>query len=336
MVPFAYLQAHSVEAAVASGARHRSDGAREPGADFFAGGTDLVQLMQERVRNPGLVVDITALSDLDVVEAGPQGARLGALARMSDTAAHPGVREHFPVIAEALLASASPQVRNLATLGGNLLQRTRCGYFRDVATPCNKREPGSGCPALDGQNRMLAILGTSERCIATYAGDFANALLVLDARVRAAGPAGEWTFPLAALHRRPGDTPEIETQLGPGELILAIEIPPSAAARRSHYLKVRDRASYEWSIASAAVAMDLGEDGTVRDVRVAVGGVATTPWRLAQVEGVLRGRRLDRALCQEAAALAAEGAVPRGRNAYKVELIRRTVARALQETGGLA
>ncbi len=336
MVPFAYLQAASIPAAVASGARHRSDQASELGADFFAGGADMIQLMRERVRNPGQVIDITALPGLADIEAGPGGARLGALARMSDAAAHAGMRAHFPVVAEALLASASPQVRNLATLGGNLLQRTRCGYFRDVATPCNKREPGSGCPALDGQNRLLAILGASDHCIATYAGDFANALLVLDATVRIAGSDGERALPLAELHQLPGDTPHVETRLRPGELILAIEIPPSAAARRSHYLKVRDRASFEWSIAAAAVALDLGEDGTVRDARVAVGGVATTPWRLPRVEQALRGRRLDRALCHEAGALAAKGAAPRGRNAYKVELIRRTVARALEETGGLA
>ena len=255
---------------------------------------------------------------------------------MSDAAAHPGLLENFPVVTGALLASASPGVRNLATLGGNLLQRTRCGYFRDIATPCNKRDPGTGCPAVDGQNRIPAILGTSGHCMATYAGDFANALLVLDARLDLAGPDGERTIPLAELHRLPGDTPHVETQLRPGELILAIEIPPSAPARRSRYVKVRDRAAYEWSIAAAAVALDLDEDGAVQDVRVAVGGVATTPWRLRQVEDALRGKRLDAAACRDAAALATEGAVPRGRNAYKVELLRRTVLRALQETEGLA
>ncbi len=336
MIPFAYTRADSVQAAADSRARHRSDQAEEPGADFFAGGTDMIQLMRERVRNPGQIVDITALAGLSGIEAGPGGARLGALARMSDAAAHAGVREHFPVVAEALLASASPQVRNLATLGGNLLQRTRCGYFRDVVTPCNKRDPGSGCPARDGQNRLLAILGTSDHCIAAYAGDFANALLVLDAQINVAGPNGERTVPLAELHRLPGDTPHVETQLQPGELILAIEIPPSAAARRSHYFKVRDRASFEWAVASVAAALDLGEDGTVLEARVAVGGVATKPWRLPRVEQALHGRRLDHALCREAAALAADGAVPRGQNAYKVKLIQNTVARGLEETGGLA
>ena len=335
MIPFRYEQAASVPAAVASGARHCSDGAEEPGVDYFAGGTDMIQLMQERVRNPGQVVDITALPGLADIEAGPEGARFGALVRMSDAAAHAGVQKHFPVVAEALLASASPQVRNLATLGGNLLQRTRCGYFRDVVTPCNKRVPGSGCPALKGQNRMLAILGTSEHCIATYAGDFANALLVLDTKLHLAGPNGERTFPLADLHRLPGDTPQIETQLQPGELILSIEVPPSAAAGRSHYLKVRDRASFEWSIAAVAVALDLGEDNLVQDVRIAVGGVATIPWRLPQVEQTLQGRRLDRDLCRRAGDLASEGAVTRGQNAYKVKLIQHAVMRALEETGGL-
>ena len=336
MVPFTYLRATSVQTAVSSGARHRSDQAGDPGADYFAGGTDMIQLMREHVRNPGKIVDITSLPGLAGIEAGPGGGRLGALVRMSDAAMHAGLREHFPVVAEALLASASPQVRNLATLGGNLLQRTRCGYFRDVVTPCNKRDPGSGCPAQNGQNRLLAILGGSDHCIATYAGDFANALLVLDATVTVAGPGGERTIPLAELHHLPGDTPHVETQLHPGELILAIEIPPSAAARRSHYLKVRDRASFEWSVASAAVALELGEDGTVHDARVAVGGVATKPWRLPRVEQALHGRRLDHALCREAAALAASAAVPRVHNAYKVKLIQHTVARGLEETGGLA
>ncbi len=336
MVPFTYARAASVAAAAASFARHRSDGAHEPGADFLAGGTDMVQLMGEHLRNPDRIIDISALPGLDRIEPRAGSLRLGALARMSDAAAHPAVRAECPVVAEALLASASAQVRNLATLGGNLLQRTRCGYFRDPGAPCGKREPGTGCPAIAGQNRFHAVLGGSEHCIATYAGDLANALLVLDATLRIAGPDGERTIPLAELHRVPGDTPAVETQLAPGELILSIDVPTGPAARRSHYLKVRDRASFEWSIASAAVALDLGEDGTVRDVRIAVGGVATKPWRLPQVEAALQGERLTASLAQAAAAHAAAGAVPRGRNAYKVELIRRTVARALVETGALA
>ena len=336
MVPFAYAQAASVAAAAASLARHRSDGAREPGADFLAGGTDMMQLMGEHLRNPDCVINISAIPGPDQIELRADRLQLGALARMSDAAANPAVQAECPVVSEALLASASAQVRNLATLGGNLLQRTRCGYFRDPGAPCEKREPGKGCPAITGQNRFHAVLGGNEHCIATYASDLANALLVLDATVTIAGPGGERTIPLADLHRIPGDTPAIETQLAPGELILSIDVPTGPAARRSHYLKVRDRASFEWSIASAAVALDLGADGTVRDVRIAVGGVATKPWRLPQVEAALCGERLTPALAAAAAAHAADGAIPHGRNAYKLELLRRTVARALIETGALA
>ena len=255
---------------------------------------------------------------------------------MSDAGAHRAVRDACPVVSEALLASASAQVRNLATLGGNLLQRTRCGYFRDPGAPCNKREPGAGCPAINGRNRFHAVLGGSAHCIATYAGDFAIALLALDASVRIAGPHGERVIPLAELHRLPGDTPAVETQLEPGELILSIDVPTGPAARQSHYLKVRDRTSFEWSIASAAVALDLDAAGAVRDVRIAVGGVATRPWRLPHVEAALRGQSLTSDRAWDAAAHAAEGAVSHGQNAYKIELIRRTVARALIETGALA
>ncbi len=336
MVPFAYARAASITAATATGARHRSDGAHEPGADFFAGGTDMMQLMGEHLRNPDRIIDISALPGLDRIEAFPGGLRLGALVRMSDAASHPAVRAECPVVSEALLASASAQVRNLATIGGNLLQRTRCGYFRDPGAPCDKREPGTGCPAIGGQNRFHAVLGGSDHCIATYAGDFANALLVLDARVRIVGPDGERVIPLADLHRVPGDTPAVETQLEPGELILSIDVPTGPAARRSHYLKVRDRASFEWSIASAAVALDLAEDGTVRDLRVAVGGVATKPWRLPQVEAALQGSHLTAARIEEAAAYAADGAVAHGGNTYKIDLVRRIVGRALAETGALA
>lgn len=336
MVPFTYSQAASTSAAVATLARHGSDGATQPGADFIAGGTDLIQLMQERVRNPGRIVDINALPGLAAIQAGLDGAHLGALVRMGEAAAHAGLRQHFPVITEALEASASAQVRNLATLGGNLLQRTRCGYFRDVATPCNKREPGTNCPALDGNNRLHAILGTSAHCIATYAGDLANALLVLDATLRLAGPDGERTLLLAELHAVPGAMPHIETQLRPGEVILGIDIPPEAARRRSHYFKVMDRAKFEWSIASAAVALELEPDGTVASARVAVGGVATKPWRLPQVEAALVGHTLDAALCRSAGGLAADGAVVHGSNAYKVKLIQNTVTRALENVGDFA
>ena len=254
MSPFAYARVSSVATAVASGARHRSDAQKEPGTDFIAGGTDMVQLMREHLRTPGEVVDITGLPGLDRVEEGAAGLWIGALVRMSDAAAHPVVRERYAVASEALLASASAQVRNLATVGGNLLQRTRCGYFRDPGSPCNKRVPGSGCPAIAGQNRLHAILGVSNHCIATYAGDFANALVALDAELLIARIGGERRIPVIALHRPPGDTPSVETQLEPGELIAAILLPARAPTWRSHYLKVRDRASFEWALASAAVA----------------------------------------------------------------------------------
>ncbi len=336
MVPFSYAQASTHTIAIGSRARHRSDQADEPGADFFAGGTDMIQLMKERVRNPGSLVDLTALPGMSDMVVGPAGASLGALVRMSDAAQHVGIRKQYPVIAEALLASASPQVRNLATLGGNLLQRTRCGYFRDVVAPCNKRVPGSGCPALEGANRLHAILGTSEHCIATYASDFASALLVLDASLRLTGEAGERRIALADLHRLPGDTPHIETHLQPGDLILSIELPPGAAGCTSHYLKVRDRASFEWAIASVAVTLELDAANHVKDVRLAVGGVATKPWRLPQVEQRLIGQHFSRELCRRAALQAAEGAVAHGLNSYKIKLIQRTVARGLEEAGGLA
>ena len=334
MIPFTYSKPGSISEAVVSGVAHRSDQRGSTG-DYFAGGTDMMQLMHERVRNPDHIIDITALPRLDRVEVNEQGTHLGALVRMSDAAVHPHIVQAFPVIAEALLASASPQVRNLATLGGNLLQRTRCGYFRDVVAPCNKRLPGSGCPAIDGQNRGLAILGTSEHCIATYAGDFANALLVLNAKIHIAGKDGLRTVSLADLHRLPGDTPQVETQLQPGELIVGIEV-PHVPELRSHYLKVRERTSFAFALASVAVALDLAEDETVRDVRLAVGGVATTPWRLPRVEQALVSRKLDRELCRTASMLASAEAAPRGQNAFKVPLLQRVVQRGLEVAGGLA
>ena len=333
MVPFTYIQARNNAMAIGSHARHTSDEADHPGTDYFAGGTDMMQLMKERVRNPGQIVDVTALPALGDIVSGPSGTHLGALVRMSDAAAHPDILKGYPVIAEALLASASPQVRNVATLGGNLLQRTRCGYFRDLVTPCNKRQPGSGCPAVDGQNRLHAILGTSQHCIATYAGDLANALLVLDATVRVAGTDEERHIPLGNLHRLPGHTPHLETHLRPGELILGIDVIASAAARRSHYLKVRDRASFEWALASVAVALELDSARRVRDIRIAVGGVATKPWRLSDVERAMLGEHFNRELCRHAGSLATRGAVVHEKNAYKVTLIERTVARGLEKTG---
>ena len=327
MVPFAYAAAASAPAAIRHVAQRRD-------AEFIAGGTDMLQLLQDGVRSPSELIDINRLP-MTAIEVGPKGARLGALARMADVADDPRIRAEFPMVAEALLASASPQVRNMASIGGNLLQRTRCLYFRDVATPCNRRAPGTGCPAFDGENRLNAILGGSVHCIATYPGDLAVALVALDADVHIDGTRGERTIAVERLHRVPGDAPHLETVLEPGDLITAVTIPAGAAARRSHYLKVRDRASFEFALASAAVGLEV-DGGTIRAARVAVGGVATVPWRLRHVEEALVGRPLSADVIHEAARTSSDGTEPRGRNAFKVALLPRTVERALRTVGGLA
>lgn len=306
-----------------------------PGTMYIAGGTNLVDLMKCGVATPRRLVDIgeLPLHDVDVRE---DSLRIGALVPNSDLAAHPVVRERLPVLSQALLAGASPQLRNLATLGGNLLQRTRCGYFRDIAMPCNKRAPGSGCAALDGEHRAHAILGTSEHCIATHPSDLAVALVALDARVCLDGPGGPRTVPATALHVTPEDSPQRETVLRPGELITGVEIATDTLGADSYYLKVRERASYAFAMCSAAVALDV-RDGTVHAARVALGGVATTPWRAHAAEAALIGERVGAAAFARAGDAATEGARPRRDNAYKVELIRRVVVRALTTlTGGRA
>jgi xanthine dehydrogenase YagS FAD-binding subunit len=246
---------------------------------------------------------------------------------MGDVAAHPGV---YPVISRALLLSASQQLRNMASMGGNLLQRTRCTYFRDVATPCNKREPGSGCPAISGSNRMHAVLGTSDSCVATHASDVAVALVALDAQIRLVSATGSRTVALADFYRLPGDTPDVENDLRPGELISEILVPRLDWATRSTYVKVRDRQSYEFALCSAAVALDI-QGSRIVDARVAVGGVATLPWRLSAVEAALRGAPATPASFEDAASVAAEGARPLSGNGFKVSLLKRTVVRALLE-----
>ncbi|MGW1992509.1 FAD binding domain-containing protein [Embleya sp. NPDC001921] len=300
-----------------------------PDAMYIAGGTNLVDLMKCGVATPARLVDIGRLPLTDLT-ADPAGdtIRIGALVSNSDLAAHPVVRERLPVLSQALLAGASPQLRNLATLGGNLLQRTRCGYFRDPAMPCNRREPGSGCAALDGDHRGHAVLGTSEHCIATHPSDLAVALLALEARVSIDGPNGPRVEPIEAFHLPPGDTPHRETTLTHGELITGVEVPTTALGAHSHYLKVRERASFAFAMCSAAVALEVRE-GIVRDARIALGGVATTPWRARSAEAALIGAPPSSAAFAHAGDAAAEGAVPRRDNAYKVELIRRVVARAL-------
>src|SRR5215216_5985231 len=270
-------------------------GRNDAPAEYVAGGTDMVQLLQEYMRRPERLVSLAGLLD-NRIEVGPQGLRLGAAATMAEVAAHPAVMQQFPVISEALLNSASPQVRNQATMGGNLLQRTRCPYFRDVGyVDCNKRAPGSGCAAMGGENRWHAVLGTSESCIAAHASDLAVALVALEASVDVRGADGQRTIPLTEFHRLPGDTPHIETVLEPGEVITAITVPPTPVARRSHYLKVRDRASFEFAVVSAAVALDM-EDARIRQARIALGGVGTKPWRVPQVEAALAGVTLDPAV----------------------------------------
>jgi xanthine dehydrogenase YagS FAD-binding subunit len=301
--------------------------AQQPGATFIAGGTDLLQLMKEFVETPASLVDLAGLLP-DAIESSPQGLRLGALATMTDVAAHRQVIESYPAISQALLSAASPQIRNAGTVGGNLLQRTRCNYFRDTGFGCNKREPGSGCPAIAGHNRMLAILGGSAQCIATHPSDMPVALLALDATVVLQGPSGERRVKLDDFYLLPGDTPQRETVLAPGELIVAVEVPAGVLARRSAYLKVRDRASFEFALVSAAVALDVA-GGVVREARVALGGVAPRPWRAVAVEAALRGQPADPQAFAQAARLAADGAQPASRNGFKVVLAQRTVARAL-------
>lgn len=301
------------------------------GGTYLAGGTTLLDLMKLDVMRPEQLVDIKALSDLSDITEGSQGLRLGALASMSAAARYPAIVRNYPVISQSLLLAASAQIRNMATLGGNVLQRTRCSYFRDVGwQACNKRNPGSGCAALEGNNRKHAVLGTGTKCIATYPGDFAQALIALDAMVEMAGPLGARRIPFADLHVAPDPDPSVETSLRPGELITAFMVPPLAFARRSLYVKIRDRQSYEFALASAAVALDLHE-GAVRDVRIALGGVATRPWRALDAEAVLRGKPLDEAMARQAANAAFAQAATHGENDFKPELGRRALVRALLE-----
>jgi len=320
---FAYTQATSTKEAATAAQRDKN-------AAFISGGTSLIDLMKSNIEQHSLLVDLNKLSLLGV-ENSAAGLRIGALERMSDVGEHPLVVENYPVVSQALLASASPQLRNMASMGGNLLQRTRCGYFRDVAFPCNKRVPGSGCPAQDGDNRNLAILGGSDSCIATHASDLCVALVALEAKLTIESAKGTTrTVPLAEFYKLPGKTPHVENQLQPGDLITAITIPAAAHARKSHYLKVRDRASYAYALVSAAVGLDV-QGGTIRAARVALGGVGTVPWRVPAVEKALVGKAPTEENFRTAAALAVRDAQPREHNKFKVELAQRTLVRALLE-----
>src|ERR687884_112195 len=332
MPPFILERPRDLAAALAFRAQA---GRNDASVEYIAGGTDMVQLLQEDVRRPERLVSLAGLLDSGI-DVGPQGLRLGAAATMAEVAAHPAVVEQFPVIAEALLNSASPQVRNQATMGGNLLQRTRCPYFRDIGyAACNKRIPGSGCAAIGGENRWHAVLGTSENCIAAHPSDLAVALVALDAVLELRGAAGQHTLPLAELHRLPGATPHLETVLEPGEVISAITVPANPAARRSHYLKLRDRASFEFAVVSAAVALDM-DGARIRQARVALGGGGNKTPRGARGEGGLTRARPDSAALRPAAALAAEGAQGRGRNDFKIELMQRAIVRAVETAGARA
>jgi xanthine dehydrogenase YagS FAD-binding subunit len=328
MRPFAYARAADPADAAKLGSQ-TGQGQTDARTQFLAGGTTLLDLMKLDVLRPERVVDIATLQPrLSGIEAGPAGLRLGALARMAKVADHPAVLHDYPVVAQALQQAASAQLRNMATLGGNLLQRTRCTYFRDPSwSACNKRNPGSGCAALEGVNRNHAVLGVDDHCIALYPGDFAAALIALDARLELSGPSGARAMAFADLHRAAGQ-PHLETTLKPGELITAITVPAGPWTRRSLYVKVRDRASYEFAIASAAVALDLDGD-RVRTTRIGLGGLAYRPWRAAEAEAFLAGKALTEETAEAAARIALQGAVTHGHNDYKPELGRRTLVRAL-------
>jgi xanthine dehydrogenase YagS FAD-binding subunit len=322
MNPFSYSYANRPEEAAGAVARDRQ-------AKFVAGGTTLVDLLKLNVETPDHLVDINALPLARIETLPGGGVRIGAMVRNSDLANDPTIRSRYPVLSEALLSGASPQLRNMASVGGNLMQRTRCYYFRDTAYPCNKRVPGSGCAALEGYNRIHAVLGTSDKCIATHPADMPVAMVALDAVVHTRRADGrERAIPLTDFHVPYGEDPARESVLEHGELITAVELPAVPWFARSHYLKVRDRASYEFALASAAVALDL-DGGRIRAARVALGGVGTKPWRSAEAEQALTGQKTDEATYRAAAEAALRGARPQKDNGFKIELAKRTVARAL-------
>ena len=306
----------------------------EPGSVALAGGTTLVDLMRIEVMRPVRVVDLGGLA-LDRIDATSRGITIGALASNTAVADHAEIRSRFPVLAEALESGASGQLRNMASVGGNLLQRTRCPYFRDLATPCNKRSPGSGCSAFDGFTRMHAVIGGSPNCIAVTPSDMCVALLALDAVVHVMSTTGERAIPIGDLHTLPDDRPNIEHTLKPGELVMAVELVDTPIAKRSKYVKVRDRASFAFALASAAVGLDI-EGDAIKNARVALGGVATTPWRERSVEQALIGKRATKQTFDAAAKLALANATPRPDNAFKVDLARRVIARALALAGGVS
>ncbi|MBV9425996.1 MAG: xanthine dehydrogenase family protein subunit M [Solirubrobacterales bacterium] len=321
MKAFAFERPRDAEAAVALVANR-------PGAAFLGGGTNLVDHMKLGIASPELLVDVTRLPFDTVEELDGRVVRIGAAVRNSDLSAHPLIRERYPVLSEALVAGASGQLRNLATTAGNLLQRTRCVYFQDRTTPCNKRAPGSGCSAIGGYSRELAILGASEHCIATHPSDMAVAMAVLEAVVQVQGPDGSRSIPIGELHRLPGDEPERDTTLAHGELITAVDLPPVAGV--SAYRKVRDRASFAFALVSVAALLDVA-DGKVADVRIALGGVAHKPWRAETAEAHLRGGPISEDAFRAAAEAELEAAAPIGEEAFKVPLARNTIVAVLRD-----
>jgi xanthine dehydrogenase YagS FAD-binding subunit len=327
MRPFAYSRPSRITDAIALVTS-------EPDARFLGGGTNLLDLMKTGAEHPSHLVDITRLPDSRIEEAA-SGIRIGAMARNSDVAANALIRQRCPVLSYALLSGASPQIRNMATIGGNLLQRTRCYYFYDAGyRECNKRTPGSGCAAIHGYNRIHAILGGSDRCIATHPSDMAVALAALDAKVVVRGAQGERSIPIDAFYRLPGSTPHVETDLRPGELITAVDIPAPPASSGAHYLKVRDRNSFAFALVSVAAIVDLSPDERIRDARVALGGVAPKPWRIPTAEQALRGKEATDETFHEAAEILLKGAKQYRYNGFKVELARRSIVRALATASG--
>jgi xanthine dehydrogenase YagS FAD-binding subunit len=323
MIAFDYVKANDVSDAL-------GEIARDPDAKFIAGGTNLIDLMKENVERPRRLIDITGLPLAEIEETDAGGLRIGALVPNSDLAYDERIRTHYPLLSSAILAGASAQLRNMASTGGNLLQRTRCLYFYDTTTGCNKRAPGSGCGALEGFNRMNAILGWSEHCIAVHPSDMCVALAALEGIIHVTGRKGARAIPFAAFHRLPGETPEIDTHLGPDEIILAIELPAQGFPHNHSYLKIRDRLSYAFALVSVAVGLKL-EGGAIRDARIAVGGVAHKPWRVPSAERGLQGQAAGRKAFGAAADVILEGAAGFAHNSFKIELARRTIVRALEQ-----
>jgi len=323
MINFEYSRATDVADAV-------RQIAADPNAKFIAGGTNLIDLMKDDVERPTRLIDITRLPLKSVEETGGGGLRIGALVPNSDLAYHPLIAQRYPMLASAILAGASAQLRNMASTGGNLLQRTRCAYFYDIATPCNKREPASGCSAINGLNRGHAILGTSESCIATHPSDMCVALAALDAKVHVAGPTGERTIALTDFHRLPGDAPQRDTNLQANEIVTAVELPARGFKKNYTYLKVRDRLSYAFALVSIAAALEL-DGSTIKDARLALGGVAHKPWRDQAAEAALRGQAAEAATFAQAADLLLSEAKGYAHNTFKISLARRGIVRALTQ-----